>query len=338
MLVELLLVADEGVERDLDRAAVEVAVEVEQMRLEQLLRRVEGRADAEAGDAGMLAAVVERHAHRIDAVARALVVAERACWRSDSRARGRAGRRAGPRLRSRSRGVSRWVAVPVSPACSASRIRPEEMRSPSSSTGATASAAMPCSAPSSRSSVDIAAAALAEGEVVAGDHARRADLLGRAPRRRNPRRWSTRQLGVELEHQHRVGAGMGEQRLALVERGQAERRHVGLEVGAPGAGRRWRRSPAAARGSRAGPPARPPPGGRGGSRRNCRARRSRRGARRGCRRSRVRRCIARGLIGRWRRQGGNLRWKCRISAAMPGRSRGRTDCVRQVDEDQQSDA
>ena len=31
------------------------------------------------------------------------------------------------------------------------------------------------------------------------------------------------------EHQHRVGAGMGEQPLALVERGQAERRHVGLE-------------------------------------------------------------------------------------------------------------
>ena len=35
---------------------------------------------------------------------------------------------------------------------------------------------------------------------------------------------------VEFEHQHRVGAGVGEQRLALVERGQAERRHVGLEV------------------------------------------------------------------------------------------------------------
>ena len=54
-VVELLLVADEGVERDLDPAAVKVAVEVEQMRLEQLLRRREGRADAEAGDAGMLA-------------------------------------------------------------------------------------------------------------------------------------------------------------------------------------------------------------------------------------------------------------------------------------------
>ena len=51
--------------------AVKVAVEVEQMRLEQLGRRLEGRADAEAGDAGMLAAVLERHPHRIDAVAAA---------------------------------------------------------------------------------------------------------------------------------------------------------------------------------------------------------------------------------------------------------------------------
>ena len=97
------------------------------MRLEQLLRRVEGRADAEAGDAGMLAAVVERHAHRIDAVRGPLIVAERRGWRSDSRARARAGRRAGPRLRSRSRGSAGASRVPVSPAISASRIRPEEI-------------------------------------------------------------------------------------------------------------------------------------------------------------------------------------------------------------------
>ena len=49
--VELLFVADEGVEGDLDPAAVKVAVEVEQMRLQQLLRRLERRADAEARDA-----------------------------------------------------------------------------------------------------------------------------------------------------------------------------------------------------------------------------------------------------------------------------------------------
>ena len=75
-VVELLLLADVGVQRDLDLSAVEVAVEVEQIRLEQLLRRIEGRADAEARDAGVLAAVVQRHAHRVDAVLRPLVIAE----------------------------------------------------------------------------------------------------------------------------------------------------------------------------------------------------------------------------------------------------------------------
>src|SRR5690606_17311514 len=39
-----------------------------------------------------------------------------------------------------------------------------------------------------------------------------------------------RKLVVELEYQHRVGAGRGEQRLALVERGEAERRHVRSEM------------------------------------------------------------------------------------------------------------
>ena len=53
-VAELLLLADVGVQRDLDLAAVKVAVEPEQIGLEQLLRRFEGRADAEAGDAGML--------------------------------------------------------------------------------------------------------------------------------------------------------------------------------------------------------------------------------------------------------------------------------------------
>ena len=37
------------------------------------------------------------------------------------------------------------------------------------------------------------------------------------------------ELGAELEHQHRVRAGVGEQLLALVEGGQAERRNLGLE-------------------------------------------------------------------------------------------------------------
>ena len=71
---------------------------------------------------------------------------------------------------------------------------------------------MPCAAPSSAQHLDIAAAALAEGEVVAGDDARRADLLGQqlADEILGAGRG---QLGVEVEHQHRVGAGMGEQPL-----------------------------------------------------------------------------------------------------------------------------
>ena len=199
MLVELLLVADVGVERDLDLAAVKVAVEVEQMRLEQLLRRLEGRADAEAGDAGMLAAVVERHAHRIDAVARAADSRRARGWRSDSRARARARRRAGPRPRSRSRGSA-----------AASRCRCRRRPAPRGSgprrcARRRAAPARPlrrrcrASAPSVFSSRDIAAAALAEGEVVAGDDARRADLLAEhvgdeflgAGRRAAPRRTRT---------------------------------------------------------------------------------------------------------------------------------------------------
>src|SRR5947209_19503253 len=75
-VVELLLLADEGVERDLDPLPVEVAVEVEQMRLEELARRLEGWPDAEAGDAQQLAPVLQHHAHRINAVPGPLVIAE----------------------------------------------------------------------------------------------------------------------------------------------------------------------------------------------------------------------------------------------------------------------
>src|SRR6476469_1742963 len=74
--VELLLLADEGVECDFDAAAIEVAVEAEQVSLEEFLRWVEGGADAEAGDAGMLRAIVQRDAHGVDSVFRALVIPE----------------------------------------------------------------------------------------------------------------------------------------------------------------------------------------------------------------------------------------------------------------------
>ncbi len=56
--------------------AVEIAGEVEEIRLEQFLRRIERRADAEVGGALQLRPVVEPRAHRIDAVARAQVGAE----------------------------------------------------------------------------------------------------------------------------------------------------------------------------------------------------------------------------------------------------------------------
>src|SRR6185503_9396459 len=70
-VVEDELVAEEGDELDLDPLAVKVAVEFEEMGLEQLLRRIEHRPDAETGDTVENAAGFEPSAHCIDAVARA---------------------------------------------------------------------------------------------------------------------------------------------------------------------------------------------------------------------------------------------------------------------------
>ena len=75
---------------------------------------------------------------------------------------------------------------------------------------------------------DIAATALAEDEIGAGDDPRRAIAFEQQfgdeilRRRRGER-------GVEREDEHRVGARRAEQLLPLVERGQAEGRHVGFE-------------------------------------------------------------------------------------------------------------
>jgi hypothetical protein len=76
--------------------------------------------------------------------------------------------------------------------------------------------------------LEIPRAAATEAEVVAGDHAGDAeapcqDLRDEIFGARG------RKLLVEAEHQHCVGAGMGEQLLALVECRQPERRSVGLE-------------------------------------------------------------------------------------------------------------
>jgi hypothetical protein len=76
---------------------------------------------------------------------------------------------------------------------------------------------------------DRAAAAGAEGEIVAGDDARSADALRQQAGDELFRR-SAGKRAVELEHQHCIGAGMFEQALALVEGGEAEGGGVRLEV------------------------------------------------------------------------------------------------------------
>src|ERR1700751_1487982 len=63
--------------RDRGLLAVKVLVEIEQVSLEELLRRVEGRPDAQTRDAGMLGSIFQRRAHRVNAVLGPLVVAQR---------------------------------------------------------------------------------------------------------------------------------------------------------------------------------------------------------------------------------------------------------------------
>src|SRR5690606_32950674 len=55
----------------------QIAVEVEQMRFEQELAAVHGRARAEAGDRGPVVQAGAGHAHRVDAVDRRQAPAER---------------------------------------------------------------------------------------------------------------------------------------------------------------------------------------------------------------------------------------------------------------------
>ena len=157
------------------RLAVKIAVEVEEIGLEQFLGRIEDRPDAEIGDAVEDAPVGEPAAHRIDAVARAQIVAERdvggriaelaaalVAMLDHALDRERPGQQA-------RRGLA--IAGAAAPRGSGSR-RPA--RSPSS-TGADRSTESRWPGRASSSSVDVAAAALAEGEVLAGHDAGRAD-------------------------------------------------------------------------------------------------------------------------------------------------------------------
>jgi hypothetical protein len=69
----------------------------------------------------------------------------------------------------------------------------------------------------------------AKGEIIARDHARRADPLAQQAGHKFLGT-GRRQFPVEAEDHHRIGPGLPEQALALVQAGQPERRRVGLEV------------------------------------------------------------------------------------------------------------
>src|SRR3546814_17326390 len=61
---------DEGVEGDVAFLSVKLFGEIEEMRIEQFLRRIEARTDAEIGGALQAAAVRKTAANRVDTVAR----------------------------------------------------------------------------------------------------------------------------------------------------------------------------------------------------------------------------------------------------------------------------
>ncbi len=76
--------------------------------------------------------------------------------------------------------------------------------------------------------LDVAGPALAEAEIVASHHGGCAHAGGE-DLGDELLCFHRGKVGVELEHQHRVGAGVCEQILALIECGQSERRQIRLE-------------------------------------------------------------------------------------------------------------
>ena len=76
--------------------------------------------------------------------------------------------------------------------------------------------------------VNVSAASHSKGEIIAGDHAGRADALAQQLRYEVFRAGRT-QFRAEFEHEHRICARVGEQCLPLIERRQAKRRYVGFE-------------------------------------------------------------------------------------------------------------
>ena len=215
-------------ERDLDRSAIKVAVEAEQIGLEQFDRRLEAWAHAEARDAWIFAAVVQGHMHGINAVGGPLVIAE-------------------PDVGGR---AAELMAAPV--AALDHRLdrerAAEQMRR-----GARIAGGQRLADPPGRNPLPVEQH---RRDRLGGDADLGPDLLQTStlpPRPlpkvksspvttpaapiRSPSSLATKSSAVvlassapKLEHQHRVGPGMGEQPFALVEAGQLERRHVGLEV------------------------------------------------------------------------------------------------------------
>ncbi|MDQ0839634.1 hypothetical protein QFZ54_003418 [Sphingomonas faeni] len=102
-------------------------------------------------------------------------------------------------------------------------MRVDDTVSPFSATAPTVSARNPCEGAACGERVNGAALGVTEGEVLAGHHAADAQVALQAvgDKLLGGQRG---EIAVEVEHHHRIGAGVGEQPLALVQRGEAERR------------------------------------------------------------------------------------------------------------------
>ena len=226
-IAELRLGPDEGAEGDVDFLPVEIFGEVEEMRFEQFLGRIEAWADADVRRALEDASVRQAAGDRVNAVMRAQIIAHvDVCGREAEQAavlvamfdRAAHGEGAGKQARG---GVAVALAQRVADAA-----RRDDLLGIVDRGDHFGEEAVGARMVGQRH--DIAAAALAEDEVAAGDDPRRAvaieqqpgdEILGRRPRERR----------VEGQDEHRVGARRGEQFLPLIERCQAKGRDVGLE-------------------------------------------------------------------------------------------------------------
>lgn len=226
-VIELLLVPDEGVKRDLDLSPVKIPGKVEEVRFEQFLWRLERRTDAKARNAGMLASIVESHAHGVDAVSGSLIVAERhvrsrvteltpaaVAALDDPFHREIAAEE--PRRSRKIAGLERLADPPRG-----DPRRPKEHRRHRLGDDAVLLAKSP-------KHEDVALSAAAESEIIPGDDTGGADLAGKDLADKILARSDCEGL-VELEDEHRIRTGVGEQDFPLVEARKPEGRDVRLE-------------------------------------------------------------------------------------------------------------